>query len=495
MAATATGKSGFCFNDAVFTYSISNQQNDMFEKHLRFFKNNLVINYTKKTDVLTYQHEKESVCIIGFCIDSHGCVVREEIPEYIVKNGHGDIQAVLEIHYRLAGKYVVLYENAQGLYAFTDAVGELMVHYYTGDEVCLSSIDELVARQYGLKASEKALDLRNGSYYGQPMLYDLTLYDQVKVLLPNHYLDVYASTVHRYFPARPIAKQKLDDVVERTLFLVTNIVKEFVKNFDLINSLTAGWDTRCNLAFLQKQKPDIPCFTHHHPYFTDKTADYYIPPLVCKQQNVQLFMIDDLQPPSDYLEDLTAVIGNYHAEDTISYGYSIAQSLPGKAIVNGDVLGTIAVDAMSQNLPRFVATPKYFRAKLHNYSKYAIPVIKEHLAEIRQNPYGAENIYDIFSLENRCGRWQSQIHMIYSVMGVNDTNFYNCMELLELWIGLSRKERKDIEVHRKLFKILDPHLTDIPLNPNEAHAILFEYQVLFYLATRGKYLLEKWKRP
>jgi hypothetical protein len=494
MITAATGSDGFCFGDATFTYFISNQKNDMFEKQLVFFSKNLVINHTRKTSVLTYKNENESMCIIGLCVDSHGCVMREEIPEFIIRNGQGEIRTILDNHHRFAGKYVILYENAHGLYAFADAACELQINYFTGDGVCLSSIDGLISREYSLEISEKAKDIRNGSSYDQPMPYHMTLYDLVKVLLPNHYLDVYAHTVYRYFPDKAIESRKLNDVVERTIFLVCNIIDEYAKYYALVNPLTAGWDSRCNLAFLKKRIPEISCFTHNHPHFTAETADFYLPPMLCKQQNLRHVMFDDLEPPPDFMEKLEAAIGKYHGRDTISYGYSIAQNLPGKAVTNGDIIGTIANDLLGQNVPNAVATPQYFLAKLHNYSKYTGAVVKEHVSEIRSNRFSAANVIDIFAMESRCGRWQAQIHMIYSVLGVNDLNLYNCLELIELWIGLSRKERTQMAIHKEVFKTLNMRLMEIPFNPGKQHSFAYRNPFLFYVATRFKYALNKRKQ-
>jgi len=68
---------------------------------------------------------------------------------------------------------------------------------------------------------------------------------------------------------------------------------------------------------------------------------------------------------------------------------------------------------------------------------------------------------------------------------------FNCRELIELWVSVPRESRMKYSIHRKVIYHNWPELLDFPINPGRKYRLANKYSVLFYLATRTKYYLER----
>ena len=140
-------------------------------------------------------------------------------------------------------------------------------------------------------------------------------------------------------------------------------------------------------------------------------------------------------------------------------------------------------------IPTYLASSSYFQCKIHNRAKESSNELKRYIRELRAAGEG-ENIFDLFAVENRCGRWCSQGGAIYSLMGVCSVNIFNCRELILDWIRVPRKLRVNKAIHRHIFLHNDANLLNFPFNPSEErHKFLKENWVLFYIATYIKQFL------
>ncbi len=124
------------------------------------------------------------------------------LPSILLRISDENVTNVVGFAARLAGKYVVFYANKTGLYIIPDATASLPVYYSTQrNAICVSSCDNLVNSLFGYGISKRALDVRLGSDLSQPLPYNMTLYDEIKCLLPNHYIDILRNDVVRYAPS------------------------------------------------------------------------------------------------------------------------------------------------------------------------------------------------------------------------------------------------------------------------------------------------------
>ena len=298
------GELKFDFADAVFTYFLADKANDRFEHSLEF-SSGLHLSYTRNTDVIVVEHQQKKLCILGLCIDAYRELKREEIAGHLLRSCHG-IAELLAFFGRLAGQYIVLYQDGANTFVFGDATGRVQINYSADPaRVALASNDKVLAEHLGCEISARALEIRQASEYSQPFPGDITLYDEIKVLLPNHYLELGTGRVSRFFPDRKASPERnlrgaaALKCIERSIELARNILREYASSYELLCPLSGGWDSRLNLAFAQECDPEVECYTFKHPRFTDTTGDYFIPPKVCSAQGLRHRSLPDLQPPEE----------------------------------------------------------------------------------------------------------------------------------------------------------------------------------------------------
>jgi len=436
----------------------------------------------------------EQVGLIGLCIDSHGEIPREDIPGFLLKQSSNDIIKLIKSIKRLAGKYVILYENKYGIYVIPDATGTLQVCYNASSAkgFCIASSDKLISDYYNYLPSERNLSIRLASDFQQPMPNDITIYDEIKVLLPNHYLHMRGSiNVIPYMPDQVTCRNCDTDVlINDSIKLIGNIVEEYKKYYNLICPLTAGYDSRVVLAFLKQRIKEIKCFTFNHMETASQRGDVTTAQKLCDRYMVKWEMIDTLKAPVEYILDVKTYLGEFQKIRTINIAYTLESCLKGFTIINGDIIGTIGKSSLGMALPDFFAVPSFFIAKQHNFSKYVRSETKKYLESVKTRNSTISK-FELFGIENRLGRWAAQTSNIYSICGINSLNIFNCGELIDIWISIPRKKRNKKIVPKTILMKLAPELLEYPFNPMSKVGWMSKSSFTFLLGTYIKYIVQK----
>lgn len=484
-------ESDFNFDRAVFSYMISKRKFDLFSKHKVVNNGELVINYTSNTDVFTSQNDLCEVTIIGLCVDSHSKIRRNEIAEWIISQPYESIVSLFNTCNRFAGKYIITYRYRDKLFVWGDATCSIQINYsFYQEDLCISSVDNLVALYFGFEVSDYSKKIREGSNLAQALPNDLTMFDEVKALLPNHYLDISNKRAERIQlnVCQVSSGEKIDLILNNTIDLVSNIVNAYHREYLLVCPLTSGYDSRVVFSFLRSVVTDLQCYTFKHPGFTKNTGDIWVPEKICETFLNNHTIIEDMVAPVSFTDEVKKIIGYYHSDNTIDLAYTYNSVFYGKALLNGDIIDQVGKSLLGNAVPTFFANASYFQCKIHNCSALSKKELRNYLSSVKHNNE-FNHIFDLFALENRCGRWGSQWGMIYSVCGIKSLNMFNCRELILQWIALPRKLRTQKIIHKAVFSATDKRLLTIPFNPDEKYAVLKSNWILFYLATYLKQLI------
>ena len=487
----------FSLNDAVFTYILSPSESPLFAQHSYFAGGTLTISHTPGTQVRSCKTEDCEIAVIGLCVDAYGQLERDEIPSFLLHQAFENTEQMYRFCSRFAGKYVMIYKSGKDFAVWGDATGSLQINYaFRDEEMCLASVDKLAADHMNYNVSEYSKAIRQGAEFSQGMPDDLTMYDEIKVLLPNHYLDVLEKKpvrVEMDFTEYE-SETDLDGVIAATDRMVRVITREYTKYYELVCPLTSGYDSRLVFAFLSEAIQELTCYTFQHPGFTENTGDVWVPRKLCELAGKHHRLINDKSVPEEYRADLEKVIGSYHAKRTMDLAYTFNSAFRGKALINGDIIDQVGKSLLGNTVPTKLASSWYFQCKIHNHHPDSRREL-EHWMESICAAGQREQVFDLFAIENRCGRWASQTSMIYSACGINALNIFNCAELIHMWAGIPRQYRVNQVVHRKLFEKKDSRLMQVPFNPDEREIdILKKHWVTFYLATFAKFTITKLRR-
>lgn len=483
----------YSFDQAVFSYLVSTRPCSIFSKHIHIFNDSYVVSYTSGTSVLHEKNNEDEVIIIGFCVDAFGELEKDKIPQKLLSRfkADKDVQSVYYYCDRFAGKYVILFRHMRYVYVWGDATCSVQINYsFDCGTFCASSVDNLVALHMGYRLSDYSSKLRSGAPFDQALPNDTTMFDEVKALLPNHYLDVSKMASVRVMRNITDNERKTDEIVRKSSILIKNIVNEYRKSYTLLCPLTSGYDSRVVFSFLSEKDKNLQCYTFFHPKFLEKTGDVWVPREICKTFSLPHSLIPDVTAPQEYVKAIGTVIGSYHSINTINLAYTYLSSFRGKALVNGDIIDQIGKSLIGNSVPSFLATTQFLFCKMHNRNKLVKKEVATYLREI-QSSGERSNIFDLFAIEQRCARWATQSSMIYSVCGISSLNIFNCQRIIELWMTVDRKQRKNAALHLRYLKERDIRLLDFPFNPGNSILLLKKTWPSFYLATFIKYYAGK----
>lgn len=407
-----------------------------------------------------------------------------------------DIRDVVAYEKQLGGKYVLFFKKGEQYYMQGDATCSIPVCYNTDNSFVCTSNCQYIVDAKGYRPDSAYLSIRNSGDISQAMPYDITPYRQIKQLIPNHYLDINKQMPVRFINA--CEKQKTISAKEATdiaLPMIENILSFYLRNFQIYCPITGGRDSRVVLSFLMKSKAEFSCYTIKHPEHNDNTQDIVIPVALCKKEGIEHSLVEDIILPDTLINEIDNVLGqgNYSVR-TLRIGQTIKEHLGGGAIINGDIIGQVGKCSLHRDIPAVFATPSYFRCKLHNFSKGAKKQLKYWLKEIEASGEKV-NTFDLFSIENRMGRWASQSAAVYDTIGQMSLNIFNSRSIIYTWTAVERKKRKKSQIHLDLIRNTVPSLLDIPFEADESAVEKLSKLtgILYLLASYGKFYIEKIK--
>ena len=249
------------------------------------------------------------------------------------------------------------------------------------------------------------------------------------------------------------------------------------------------------LAFLAGKNKELQCYTIRHPEHHEDTQDIVVPKQLCKQNNIPYEQIDDVTISEDLKNGMDHLLGekNYSLR-TLRIAQTIKEHYGDGAVINGDIIGQVGKCSLHRDIPLCFATPGYFRCKLHNYSSESKKQLKLWLEEIKEAGE-CVNTFDLFSIENRMGRWAAQENLIYNSIGQLYLNVFNSRSIIYLWTAVNRKERKMSSIHIGLIKKKKPELLEIPFESDESMIIRLSKAngLTYLLSSYAKYYMERMK--
>ena len=474
----------FEFYEAVFTYRISNGSTALFQRCSALQQSDLRIQCTNRTQVLHACRNGREAAVIGYCIDAHGEISREDIP--VALCACETLDTAWQFCDRLAGKYIVYYADGPKVYLWGDATCSIPLNYgKNGERICISPFDRMTADCIGVQPDERLARLRQSADASQAMPYDWTPYREVKCLLPNQVLDV---TGMQSIRMPHVCLERVMDskgIVRRTILLSDVIMKAYEEDFDLICPLTSGYDSRAVLAIARRTIPDIPCFTIKFDGMDENAADVAIPEQICREMGLPYQEIVPIAPEDALIEEISRHAGLCNAKDRISEGIAYCTANQERARLHGDIIGQIGKSSVMNSVPDGLIGPRFLQCKIHNTDVLAREGMRAHIREIRQSGNGGD-LCDLFAWESRCGRWAGQEEALYALCGMNSLSIFNCREMILLWLQIPRRQRKQSLFHKWLIAACDARLVEYPFNPDARMNAAKAYWPVFYVATFAK---------
>ena len=479
-------------SDCVFLYSVEETVQSIAEYEAVIPIGKYQLKYTKNTPVTIFRCEGRELLIYGYAVDVMDGTY-ESIAEKLLKNSK-TIEDVITCEARLGGKYLLLYSDATGTYAVPDATASIPFCYTAENAPFLCACDSAyIAKKIGAEPDAKRLKIRNMGDPSQAMPYNITVYKEIEQLLPNHYYSFSERKAVRFVNfTEPKTPRTPEAAAMQTAPLIENLLRFYRQHFKLYCPITSGRDSRVVLSFMRSVDKNVETYTIKHDHFSDEEPDLAIPKQISNAFSIQHNVLYDTEPPAQMYREFEGWFEMGYSRRTLMLAYTVKSAYGDGAIINGDIMGQIGKCSLHRDIPEKFATAKYFRCKLHNYSKASVAYLEEWIAEIKASKENV-NLFDLFSLENRMGRWAAQANLIYSMLGQPNLNIFNSRSIIYPWTLVPRKDRKLSKIHTALIQMKDPSLLNVPFgtDKNIFETIAKWNGISYYFASFAKYCIEK----
>ncbi len=385
-----------------------------------------------------------------------------------------DFDSFIERTYRFAGRWAMILDNGHEIRLYHDAAGMRQVYYHivtSGPSrgVWCASQPSLLSHALGLSEAPElaelvdSLKLRIKEYWwpgGQ------SRYSDIKLLLPNHFLNLGNGRSHRFWPTGPRVEKPLDEVVAAAGPLLQGIMLAASRRFPLAFPLTAGIDSRLILAASRDIKDKLLCYTLVYYDLTEQSPDIWVPSNLLKKLAIDHHVYECPKQMDPELER----IYRKNVTDAHDAWSPIAQGLwnhlpPDHVCVRGTVSEIARCFFMR---PRVKPEPDSgFEIARHcglHDSEYIVSVIDEWQTVLGDTR--GYHIMDLFYWEQRLGTWAATNYTEWDI-AQDVFSPYNCRELLMTMLSAGETYRHGPEytLYQELLKQLWPSVLSEPINP------------------------------
>ena len=376
---------------------------------------------------------------------------------------------------RFSGRWILISNSNVSTILFNDPTGLRSVYYtdFHVEPFCCASQPGLIAdildSQYSKDAKNHFL---NSSYFKNDKEYwwpsGTSLYEAIKHLVPNHYINLQKKEIKRFWPWESISSMDLEEGVVQSSVLLKNLMESAANRFELAMTITAGIDSRSLLAATRDICEKIHYYTLIYYDLNHKSPDIRIPKRLLSSFGLQHHILDCSSLMDDDFRNIYMqnVDNSHEAWGNIAFGLS--KKFPsGKVCVKGTCSEIARCFYYKDHYPKFI--DGYVLAKLngmHN-SKFAILHFEKWLKDSQAVANGSDiDILDLFYWEHRMGSWQAMSQLEWDIVHETYTPF-NCRDLLSILLSVNRRYRKapEYKLYQDIISALWPELLSEPINP------------------------------
>lgn len=424
-------------------------------------------------------HDK-SLTLLGYILDplnqeaDDSVVVKELLPQLCSESE--PVKSLQSIN-RFGGRWILIADNGTDIRLVSDALAQRQI-YYTCPQVqgktwCASQpgiLASLLQLEPGKEAADFVETQKNGGQAEYWFPNNLTPYDEIKLLLPNHYLDLISGRAQRFWPCDKLGQSSIRAAAEAGADLIRGMVASAANRFPLEVLITAGWDSRVVLAATKGLDCGIRFFTFVSE--SSNVVDVEVPAKLLPKlgrTHQTLRVPSSLDPTFKelYLRNVAAAHEVWAPIAQALYDFCRPSSLR----VSGS--GSETVRQQFRPLISDGVTPEILARFAHAQSRFATDAFARWLAGTPANR--GLNLLDLFYWEQKCGQWLAIGQVEWDMIGESFAPF-NCRELLA--VLLSAKERYRVPPHYKLYRILIkclwPAALSEPINPHKRDQIAFK---------------------
>lgn len=432
--------------------------------------NEYFLSTEKSLEVNQIKEKGKELTLIGYMINPHKPNDTNIDCLKSVFNNANSLKDINEELYIYSGRFILISVINNEMIILTDTSGLRQV-YYTSikDELWLASQPNLLAYYFNLskRKDEQIINFISSSSYEKSQrswIGNDCIFEDVYHLMPNTFIDVNSVEIKRYWVNHE-KERSYQEAVTQAALILKGSMNAIAKRGNLIQGLTAGWDSRMLLAASEEIEDDVIYYTSLGDDKPTKSTDLKIAKKIARNLDLNLHVMDEL-------EDVRDEIGNNIKKNvtqgrvikktrTIQYFYD---NFSGKINVNGNI-SEIVRNFYGLSHPPISAD--YLVGKL-NYEN--IPFVKDNinnwLNSIPDNVKEDIELPDLMYWEQRMGNWCA-MQKAEQDIALEDFSPFNNRQLIMTLYSVDKKYRKPetYVLYKDIMEVLWKEVLIEPINP------------------------------
>lgn len=405
-----------------------------------------------------------------------------------------------------AGRYALLYRDTDNFIVINDPLVLREIYYSTKPNriICGSQpnlVDLFAKPILGVTRNKDIIYFREHDMKlvrsGRAWVGDETYFQDVKHLMPNHYLNIHSLKTVRYWPNRKLEKMDLDKAAKLSCEYLEGVLQAVTSRYKVMMAVTSGIDSRSLLAASRDVQDKIYYFVNKEPPLNDNSADIRIPKSIFERLKIPFHVHYVAGPVDD--EFKKAFLNNtYMSTDRILPTIYNVYYKNHQDKVNLLGVGELGREYYGE-APRKL-TGYYLAHKLkYRSSQYATVQCERWLQEVLEitKNYNVD-IMKLFLWEVLLGNWGA-VGNSESDIAIEEFDPYDSHYIYEIMFSVHQGQgRTGIgELFEGMFMEMWPELMDYAFNPNETYKAKTKYLfnklgIYKYLQT-GRYVYDRWK--
>lgn len=424
------------------------------------------------------QQGNKELWLIGYILDpARPERTDADILQHLLQQSGPSVTSIFGQTNTLSGRWILIFRDQGHTFLFHDAAGLRQVCFATdtGGHLWCASQPGLLATELDLRTdAETKAFLDSAGYKGLNEPWwpgDSSPYAEVRQLLPNHYLDMQAQQVHRYWPVGPLASRPPEQAAREGAEILRGSLRSANRRFELALPLTAGWDSRVLLASTKDIAPEVFYYTLQYSHMKPDHEDIVVPQKLLgkfQHQHHVLPCPGSMSPAFEevYMSNVShahpswGVIAEgllrHYPEQKVCLKGSVSEIARNFYNNNGQPISDAEVDANRLGALCWMGDNPFALKHFEAWLKEAREVTKD--TGIR--------VMDLFYWEQRVGKWQAVSQLEWDIVQEAFTP-YNCRQLLEVLLSADARYRlsPDYKLYEALARELWPETLSEPVNP------------------------------
>lgn len=382
-----------------------------------------------------------------------------------------DYDTFLDKTSRYAGRFVLIHIFNGIIHLMHDATACRKIYYTQAPGFMCASQPHLLARVTG---KEKTTDPEKLKYYrssaykflNNSNIGNLTSYETIFQLLPNHYLNLNDHSIKRYWSKTIKCGITLNETAVICGKMLQGYIKSIANRYPVMLPVTAGKDSRTLLAATKDISKDVYYYINKENRLTDQSNDIRIPAALINRLGLTFHILD---PYIEMDPDFKEVYYENNPDATpfylpLIYNYYInfpdKVNLPGNFVASAyDMYGSY-VKNVSPNILALLNFVGKYRFAVDYYQNW-LEESNEFCKQYYINPLV------LFYWEERLANWGTQVQIDKDI-AQEDLIPFNSRQLIHYFFSIKPEhiDRPDFYFFKKIIGNLWCELLIAPTNPS-----------------------------